>query len=213
MKLFVLSRPLAALCVLFGLLTGGAAMAQDLYRVQAGDTLRIEVIEDPSLNRSILVAPDGRINVPLAGFIVAAGRPVGAIQNDLAARLEENFAVTPNVFVAVERVFEPRIVPPAPPAAPAPPPTIDIYVLGEVGSPGLKTVAPGTTVLQFFAQMGGFTRFAATKRVQLRRTDANGRETIYELNYDAIEAGTSPNGSAVLTDGDVIMVPQRRLFE
>ncbi|MBM1222519.1 polysaccharide export protein [Ponticoccus sp. SC2-23] len=201
---------------LFGLLLAclglmaGSAVAQDLYRVQAGDTLRIEVIEDPSLNRSVLVAPDGRINIPLAGFIVAEGRPVGAIQNDLALRLEENFAVTPNVFVAVERVFEPRIEPPAQPAAPR---TIDVYVLGEVGAPGLKTVAPGTTVLQFFAQMGGFTRFAATKRVQLRRTDASGTETIYPLNYDAIEAGTSPNGAAVLVDGDVIMVPQRRLFE
>ena len=202
-------RLFAILLTCLGLMATTAA-AQDLYRVQAGDTLRIEVIEDPSLNRSVLVAPDGRINMPLAGFIVAEGRPVGAIQNDLALRLEENFAVTPNVFVAVERVFEPRIEPPAQPAAPR---TIDIYVLGEVGAPGLKQVAPGTTVLQFFAQMGGFTRFAATKRVQLRRTDASGTETIYPLNYDAIEAGTSPNGSAVLVDGDVIMVPQRRLFE
>lgn len=202
-------RLFALLLACLGLMAGNA-VAQDLYRVQAGDTLRIEVIEDPSLNRSVLVAPDGRINIPLAGFIVAEGRPVGAIQNDLALRLEENFAVTPNVFVAVERVFEPRIEPPAQPAAPR---TIDVYVLGEVGAPGLKTVAPGTTVLQFFAQMGGFTRFAATKRVQLRRTDASGTETIYPLNYDAIEAGTSPNGAAVLVDGDVIMVPQRRLFE
>ena len=202
-------RLFALLLTCLGLMAG-SAVAPDLYRVQAGDTLRIEVIEDPSLNRSVLVAPDGRINIPLAGFIVAEGRPVGAIQNDLALRLEENFAVTPNVFVAVERVFEPRIEPPAQPAAPR---TIDVYVLGEGGAPGLKTVAPGTTVLQFFAQMGGFTRFAATKRVQLRRTDASGTETIYPLNYDAIEAGTSPNGAAVLVDGDVIMVPQRRLFE
>lgn len=209
MTIYSPGRLFAILLTCLGLMAG-TAVAQDLYRVQAGDTLRIEVIEDPSLNRSVLVAPDGRINIPLAGFIVAEGRPVGAIQNDLALRLEENFAVTPNVFVAVERVFEPRIEPPAQPAAPR---TIDIYVLGEVGAPGLKQVAPGTTVLQFFAQMGGFTRFAATKRVQLRRTDANGAETIYPLNYDAIEAGTSPNGAAVLVDGDVIMVPQRRLFE
>jgi len=212
MKIFALARPIAALVLLFGFLAGTAAMAQDLYRVQAGDTLRIEVIEDPSLNRSILVAPDGRINVPLAGFLVAAGRPVGAIQSDLAARLADNFAVTPNVFVAVEQVFEPRIVPQVP-STPAPPPTIDVYVLGEVGAPGVKQVAPGTTLLQFLAQTGGFTRFAATKRVQLRRTDASGNETIYQINYDAIEAGSSPNGAAVLTDGDVIMVPQRRLFE
>lgn len=212
MRFLSLSRPIAALAVLFSLLAG-SVIAQDLYRVRAGDTLRIEVIEDATLNRSVLVAPDGRITIPLAGSIVAAGRAVGAIQNDVALRLAENFAVTPSVFVAVERLFEPRIVPPTPAAPPAPPPTIDVYVLGEVGAPGLREVAPGTTVLQFFAQVGGFTRFAATKRVQLRRTDASGTEQIYTLNYQAIEEGRSPNGAVQLSDGDVIMVPQRRLFE
>ncbi|SMY09286.1 polysaccharide biosynthesis/export family protein [Flavimaricola marinus] len=211
MRFLSLSRPFAAFVVLFSLLAG-SVMAQDLYRVRAGDTLRVEVIEDPSLNRSVLVAPDGRITIPLAGSIVAAGRPVDAIQNDLALRLSDSFAVTPSVFVAVEQLFEPRIVP-STPRAPAPPPTIDVFVLGEVGAPGLKAVAPGTTVLQFLSQVGGFTRFAAVKRVQLRRTDANGTEQIYTLNYQAIEEGRSPNGSVQLTDGDVIMVPQRRLFE
>lgn len=212
MRFLSLSRPFAALILGLTLLAN-SAVAQDLYRVRAGDTLRIEVIEDSTLNRSVLVAPDGRITIPLAGSVVAAGRPVGAIQEDLALRLSENFAVTPSVFVAVERLFEPRIVPPRPAAPPAPPPTIDIFVLGEIGAPGLKEVAPGTTVLQFFAQVGGFTRFAAVKRVQLRRTDASGTEQIYTLDYQAIEEGRSPNGSVTLTDGDVIMVPQRRLFE
>ncbi len=211
MKFFALGRVFAAVVLLFSLIAG-SAFAEELYRVRSGDTLRIEVIEDPTLNRSVLVAPDGRINVPLAGSIVAAGRPVGAIQNDLALRLSENFAVTPSVFVAVERLFEPRILPQVP-EVPEPPPTIDVYALGEVNTPGLIQVAPGTTVLQFFAQMGGFTRFAATKRVQLRRTGANGSETIYQLNFEEIQAGASANGTSVLRDGDVIMVPQRRLFE
>jgi polysaccharide biosynthesis/export protein len=30
------------------------------YLIRPGDVLRIEVLEDPGLNRSVLVAPDGR---------------------------------------------------------------------------------------------------------------------------------------------------------
>ena len=83
-----------------------------------------------------------------------------------------------------------------------------IYVVGEAGKTGKLDLAPGTTVLQAFAQMGGFTKFAAKKRVQLRRGD-----TTYLLDYPAIEAGSSTAGMTVLSAGDVIVVPQRRLFE
>lgn len=179
------------------------AQAQDGYRIRQGDTLRIEVLEDPTLNRSSLVAPDGRIAVPLAGGIRASGRTIEDIQADLVARLTPSFAAAPTVFLSVERLAERRA---AGPAAEAP--TITVYVVGEAAKPGKLLVAPGTTVLQMFAEMGGFSRFAATKRIQLRRGD-----TTYPLNYDAIEAGISQNGSSTLADGDVIVVPQRKLFE
>jgi polysaccharide export outer membrane protein len=56
--------------------------------------------------------------------------------------------------------------------------------------------------------MGGFSKFAATKRIQLRRgTD------LYPLNYKDIEAGKSNAGGTILAEGDVILVPQRKLFE
>jgi len=74
-------------------------------------------------------------------------------------------------------------------------------------------VLPGTTVLQLFAQIGGFSRFAATKRIQLRRTDASGTEQVFAIDYEAIEEGRSQAGATVLREGDVIIVPQRRLFE
>jgi polysaccharide export outer membrane protein len=173
--------------------------------------LRVEVLEDPSLNRAALVAPDGRITMPLAGGIRASGRTVEAVQADLAARLTSSFAAAPTVFVSVERLAE-RL--PAGVAAAAPAPTITVYVMGEAAKPGKLQVAPGTTVLQLFAEMGGFGKFAATKRIQLRRTDSTtGGETTYRLNYNAIEAGTSTSGATTLQGGDVIVVPQRRLFE
>lgn len=199
---------LAALALPLLVLAALPAAAQDLYRVQPGDVLRIEVVEDETLNRTVLVAPDGRISVPLAGTIQAGGRSVEAIEQSLTQRLAPNFAASPTVFVGIESLA------PQVPVTPATPPTIDIFVLGEVTTPGRVTTEPGTTVLELFAQTGGFTPFAATRRIQLRRTDpVSGQETIYLLDYRAILAGTSPNGTTRLIDGDVIVVPERRLFE
>ena len=91
--------------------------------------------------------------------------------------------------------------------------TIDIYFLGEVAAPGLKEVAPGTTFLQAIAQSGGFSKFAATKRIQLRSTDAAGVPTVMSVNYKAISNGARISHDPRLWEGDVILVPERRLFE
>ena len=171
------------------------------------DTLRIEVLEDPSLNRTVLVAPDGRISVPSAGTLRASGQTVESVQNTLTQRLAGNFAATPNVFVAIEQLAIPREVQPIEAR------TIDVYVVGEANRPGKLEIEPGTTVLQFFAEMGGVTKFAATKRIQLRRIDPRTRvETVYTINYAAIEAGANAIRTTLM-DGDVIVIPQRRLFE
>ena len=180
------------------------ASAQE-YRVKAGDILRIEVIEDQTLNRTVLVSPDGRIALPGAGAVRAGGRTLEQIQADLTAQLSPNFANTPNVFVGLEALAprEPRV-----PSQPLPDPVVTIYVMGEAANSGKLEVEPGTTLLQAFAQFGGFTNFAATKRIQLRR----GTE-IYVIDYDAILDGTSPNGAVRVAEGDVIVIPQRGLFE
>lgn len=203
--LFRLTGLWHALCAAL-LLSIAAHQAQAQgYQVRPGDTLRIEVLEDSSLNRTVLVAPDGRISVPQAGTLGVRGLDVEAIQNNLTQRLASNFASTPNVFVSIERLVEPRA---STARTPAPDPVISIYVMGEVGKPGRVDVKPGTNVLQMFAIMGGFTKFAATKRIQLRSENS----AVRQLNYDNIEAG-GQGGQTVLRDGDVIVVPQRKLFE
>ena len=196
---------LATAMLMLPLMLASGVLAQDGYRIRPGDTLRIEILEDPGLNRSALVSPDGRIAFPLAGGVVAAGHTLEQVQTDLAARIAPNFAATPNVFISVERVAD---RPAGNGGARAAVATIDVFVMGEAAKPGKLELKRGTNVLQAFAQMGGFTKFAATKRVQLRR----GTKT-YGMNYKAIEDGTSTAGATVLQDGDVIVVPQRRLFE
>ena len=59
---------------------------------------------------------------------------------------------------------------------------------------------------------GGVTPFAAKKRIQLRRVDKSGVEKVYKFDLDAIERGAA-GGSTRLMSGDVIVIPQRKLFE
>ena len=192
------------------LLTGLAATAQG-YRVQPGDVLRIEVLQDEGLNRDVLVDPNGGFVFPLAGALEASGRSLGAIQSDLIARLEPNFSSSPTVLVSLSQLAarEPRV-----PGEARPDPTVAIFAIGEIANSGRIELVPGTRLLQALAQLGGFSDFAAQKRVQLRRVDPRtGVEQIYPLNYKAIMEGRSPNGSLVMQEGDVILVPTRRLFE
>lgn len=179
------------------------ALAQSSYKIKAGDVLRIEVLEDSSLNGESIVLPDGRVSVPLVGTVPVRGRSVDEVRNDLVTRLRPNFASDPTVYVSLASVAtdEPDDD------------TLTIYMLGEVTTPGTIEVERGTTFLQALAQGGGVTRFGATKRLQLRRAGANGRMQVYTFNVKAIMDGKSSVNTPVLREGDVIIVPQRRLFE
>lgn len=175
------------------------------YRINPGDVLSVEVMEDPSLNRQVLVPPDGQISFPLAGSLRAGGRTVTQVQSALAAALASNFANRPTVFVGLAAIAqkEQRIIEET---------TLSVFVVGEAANPGQFTIAPGTTLLQLFGVMGGFTDYAATKRVQLRRTSGS-QAQIFTINYKEITKGLSVDGMIPLRDGDVVLIPERRLFE
>jgi polysaccharide export outer membrane protein len=195
-----------AFVTLIAVLAAGMASAQTNYRIGSGDTIRIEVLEDPSLNRDVLVLPDGSVSFPLAGAVRASGQTTSQLEQALSSALAPNFATSPTVSVSVAGLA---------PVDEAVANTIDIYVMGEVANGGgLLQVEPGTTVLQALALSGGFSRFAATKRIQLRRIDPQtGQQQVFNIDYRAIEQGAANIGTSVLADGDVILVPERRLFE
>ncbi len=191
----------------------GANVAQsqavvERYVLQPGDVIAISVLEDPLLDRQILVAPDGRIALPLAGTIKAEGLTAEQLQRAVQKRLRKNFVERPNVTVAlvstVEEEDELR----------------EVYVLGEVTRPGRYEYdsEKSITVLQALTLAGGPGPFAATERIQVREVvsaNAPETETLRLFNYEAAQDGllnTSRDLSA-LEDGAVIVVPERGLFE
>ena len=94
MMRFVVSFALVVLCSSY-------AMAQSSYRLQAGDVVEIFVEQDPNLRREVKVAPDGRISLPQAGHIRAAGKTAQGLERLLADRLQKNFTTPVEVTVII----------------------------------------------------------------------------------------------------------------
>lgn len=190
--------------------TAFAAAAQGEYQLKSGDTLQIEVLEDASLNRAVPVLPNGQITFPFAGTLNVGGQTISQVQAAIRSAISSNFASPPTVFVGVV----PRVDPFVPgQGGLGDGGGITVYFLGEVNTPGAVDVKPGTTLLQAIAIGGGVSRFAAIKRIQLRRTDPKTRvQSVTTLNYKALANGAVSN-DIELKDGDVILVPERRLFE
>lgn len=195
----VLRAALLAFWALFGAAGHAQSPSNDPYVLEVGDRIAVSVLEDPALNQSLLIRPDGRVTMPIAGEIEAAGRTPLAVQDTIRRALTASFLVPPTVTVTVVGLG----------ASPTPP---VIYVLGEVRSPGpIRNELP-LDILQALALAGGPGPFAATTRIQIRRKE-NGRDTMRLFNYDHVVEGLLPITSVPLADGDVIVVPQRRLFE
>lgn len=191
-----------------GLCFVGSAEAQTAatgnYTIAPGDRIEINILEDPTLNRQALVRPDGKISMPLAGTISVAGRSTESTQRVIRSRLAAQFVEPPTVTVSLVSVgFEDEIdlVQPT------------VYVLGEVRQPGAFNYDSERplTVLQALSMAGGLDRFAARKRVQVRRYAGDG-ENLMIFDYDAVESGRSLAAPILIEDGDVIVVPERGLF-
>lgn len=209
-----MNRIVTVLVAILAIFVSGVGLAEaSTYRLKAGDTLDVNVWQDQKLNRQVLVGPDGYISFPLAGQLRAGGKTVDAVGNELQARLQKQYVDKIDVTVSIASIKE---IPPPPeePAGPPPPPPIDpsFYATGEVAKPGRYSFNVATNLLQGIAMAGGLGPFAAERRIKLRRKE-NGVETLYEFDYDAFTSGKDLSGNMRLHAGDVIIVPEKGIFE
>lgn len=191
-------RALLVLLFLCGFLPN--AFAQQALR--PGDSLDISVWQDPKLDRRIVIGPDGYIGFPLAGQIRASGLTPHALEDLLRSRLQKNYTGQLDITVAlsaVNRETEDETKP-------------KVYITGEVLRPGPYFVRPTINVMQAIALAGGLGPFAARQRIQLHRK-LNGVDSIFTFDYNGFASGRDATENINLQSGDIIIVPERGLFE
>jgi len=177
-----------------------AAFAQT---VKVGDNLAISVMQGSKLDRTVVVDPSGQIAFPLAGHFRVSGLTPQGVENILKEKLRNNYKddsldVTVSLL-AVKEVPEEDLKP-------------KVFITGEISRPGSYVVRQKTTLMQAISLAGGLGPFAAKRRIMVRRRSPTG-EDIFMFDYRAYEAGEDLEGNITLHAGDVIMVPERHLFE
>ncbi|HKR18076.1 MAG TPA: polysaccharide biosynthesis/export family protein [Rhizorhapis sp.] len=152
---------IAAVGILTGCATGGSAAdmpgssastpQSTLYRLDAGDEVRITAYGLDALNNVYVVSDSGVISLPLIDNVQARGKTVGELQSDIAKVLfERQILRSPSVNVQVTK-YRP------------------FYILGEVKSPGEYPYRPGMSVLTAVSMAGGFTFRADQKSMTITR--------------------------------------------
>lgn len=166
--------------------------ASGSYRLGAGDVIRVTVYEHPDLGALARIAADGGITFPLIGEVRVAGLTVREAELRLAQALErEGLVQQPQVSLMVESFESQRV-----------------SVLGQVKSPGVYPVVPGSTVVDMIAQAGGLAENAGSLAVV--SGGKAGSKSLVDLT--SILDGESAAGNRVVANGDRIFVPLAEQF-
>lgn len=167
----------------------GGVVHDDSYVIGASDVLAINVWKEPDVSRVIPVRSDGRISLPLAGELQAAGETPKQLEQEIGKRLA-SYISEPEVTVIVQESKSRRI-----------------NILGMVTKPGSYLLSNSMTVLDAIAMAGGFKDFAKQKNIYVLRQGANGAQARLPFNYKDVIKGKNTNQNVQLEPGDTVVVP------
>jgi polysaccharide export outer membrane protein len=149
------------------------------YKLGPGDKIRVTTFGEQSLTGEFSVDGSGKISLPLAGEIQAAGFTAPEIERSVATLLKEGgYVRDPKITVGI-LTYRP------------------FFILGEVQSPGDYPYTHALTVENAVATAKGFTLRANTKRVFIKHAGETA-ETKYRLTP-----------STLVAPGDTIRIPER----
>lgn len=191
-------RSMGKFFVTWSLLAGGftgipltqalADAAPGDYRLHPGDTIEVSVWKEVDLQRVLIVRPDGKFSLPLAGEMQAADRTPDEIRIEIEGRLKV-YIPEPVVTVTVQEVGGNRI-----------------YVIGQVHKPGAFVMNPQLNVLQALSLAEGGTPFAKLDDIVVIRT-MGGKQQSLPFRYSRVAEGSDLAQNISLESGDVIIVP------
>ena len=138
----------------------GAKAADAEYRLGPEDVIDVFVWKETELTTTVVVRPDGRISLPLAGEIEANGKTAVELQQEITTKLSR-YVVQPVVNVMVKQVN-----------------SLKISVLGEVRRPDVYRIKNRVTVLDAIAMAGGFTDLARPNKVVVIRNTPAGPQRV-----------------------------------
>jgi len=167
-----------------------AKVDQDQLPLGSGDKLNLTVFYGAkSISAQYTLDSSGKISVQFIGDVVAVGKTVGAVREEIAKRLQDGYLNEPIVSLTIAELN-----------------SLTLSVAGMVLKSGNMKYTPGMTIVDVIAQSGGFTPMARKNMVKVTRTIAGAKQT-YKLPVERMLEGDRPNFP--MMPGDDVFVPER----
>ena len=154
------------------------------YVIGPGDEINILMWGRIDASYNLVVDNEGVIQFPKIGPLTVAGQTFAELKDLIRQKAEAITGVNVNVSMGKLR-------------------SIQVFVLGEVKSPGVYTVSSLATVTNALLSSGGPTALGSLRKVELKR---NNRHVSTLDFYDFLMSGDTST-DARLMPGDVIFVP------
>src|SRR5215216_5908931 len=197
------SRFTAASVLLVLLLAVEPAVAQPTeYTIGPQDVLSITVIGSDIAGKYAVEA-DGTFTFALIGRVAAAGKTPRGLETDLRRRLADGYFKNPVVSVAVEQYRSQQI-----------------FIVGEVRTPGAYPLTGDMTLIEALARAGSITTTASGEAliVHPRATTSGpilpGQEAdseVIRVDVKALQSGALSQNYR-LRDGDTIFLPAAEII-
>ena len=165
------------------------------YYLQPGDRLDITFYQNPELNESVIVRPDGRISLQLIDEIQVAGLTPPRVKELLTERYTP-YLKKPMPSVSITSFGGQRV-----------------YVGGEVNRPGVITLKGRTTVPQAIFEAGGFKSDADIKDVLVVSRAPDKSPLTRTVNVKKALKGKLPEEEALIRPFDIVYVPKSLMLK
>ena len=159
------------------------------YVIGEEDILFVAVWQNPDLTQDAIVRPDGKISFPLIGDILAKGRTVSQLDQEITKRLKE-YIRQPEVSISIKKLGGNKVM-----------------VLGEIAKPGVYAVTGAKTILEAISLAGGFTKDAVASSVVLIRGGFENPQA-ERINLSKALTGQARLNVSLLSE-DIVFVPKK----
>ncbi len=168
--------------------------AAEEYRLGGGDTVTIQVYEQPDLSTVTRISQDdGTVTYPLLGVVALGGLTPAEAGQKIARLLKEGgYVKFPEVTVAVKEFVSQKIP-----------------VMGQVSKPGEYVLQGESRVVDLIAQAGGLKTDAADTIIVVK--NENGKPVKHKIDLLRFYAGDMDQNIKVV-EGDFILVPKMDTF-
>jgi polysaccharide export outer membrane protein len=160
-------------------------------RLGPEDVIAIDVFDKPNYSKAnMIIPPDGIISYPQIGRVLVAGRTVPEIEKEVTERLRE-YIIDPQVTVQLQQSHSQKV-----------------FIVGDVGLPGIYEMGRRLTVTEALARAGYITKYGDREKVAVLRAQPNGQVANMPINMKDVEKGKIRD--FYLVPGDTIVVPGNR---